>query len=497
MKPRFTICLLISIIYLFSSCTTGPDYVSPKVAAPHRFVSQDVFQKLTSRSALEQITEEEGTPVNWWKGFSDPILDELVKEALYRNYAIAVDEARLNDAEAQLRRIASRDEIRTNVSFETGVDQRNEFGDNSDSSTSGGISGAFSLGWPLDVFGRNKREVEAAVAELESASAALRGTILRVSTEVAVEYLRLRGNQRQLILLNGSVALQEKTLSIVKSRYDAGLAPELDLRRAEAAVENLRAEIPSLEESITNSCNAIATLTGYFPGEYNEILNQGKDIPSYNAPIQDVLPIEVLSMRPDVQQAEAELKSAIADIGVEMTEWYPAFQIGKQVSLSGVNRSSEPSIGIFIAGLSALIQQTVTDGGAREAALDSAKARAEEDLARYRQTLLDAIQEVESSLAALESALDRQVPLSKSVDASTRSAFQAEVLYRQGLASFLDVVDAQRVLATAQQRLASTRTAYAVEVANLFRVLGAPVDVEKERPNSASSLNELYGSSIP
>ncbi len=497
MKSYFNVCLLFSVLLLLSSCAIGPDYIAPKVTVPDQFALHDVFQKLNTRSALDQINQEQDSPTNWWKGFYDPILNDLVEEALYHNYTIAINEARLNDAEAQLRRVASRDEIQTHASVNTGVDQRNQFGNDDDSSTSGELSGAFSLAWPLDIFGQNKREVEAAIAELESASAALRGSILQVSADVTIEYLRLRGNQRQLTLLNGSVALQEKTLAIVKSRFDAGLAPELDLRRAEAAVENLRADVPALKESLINSRNKIAILTGRFPGEYTNKLEEEQDIPSYRNTIEDLLPIEVLSIRPEVQQAEADFKSAIAQIGVAMTEWYPTFQIGKQLSLSGVSSSGEPTIGIFAAGLNTLIQQVITDGGARKASLDSAKAQADEALARYYRSLLNASQDVELSLAALQSALDRQIPLSKSVEASTRSAFQAEVLYRQGLASFLDVVDAQRVLANAQQKLASTRTAYAVEIANLFRVLGAPVSIPKDRPNSESALKKLYHSEIP
>ncbi|MGC9329683.1 MAG: TolC family protein, partial [Candidatus Hinthialibacter sp.] len=197
------------------------------------------------------------------------------------------------------------------------------------------------------------------------------------------------------------------------------------------------------------------------------------------------------------QQAEAELKSAIAQIGVAMTEWLPAFQIGNQISLGSVSSSGEPTVGVFIAGLNALIQQVVTDGGERRASVDGAKARAEKALAHYHQSLLDAVHDVETSLAALQSAYSAQIPLSKSVEASTRSAFQAEVLYRQGLASFLDVVDAQRVLANALQRLASTRTAYAVEAANLFRVLGTPVNVSQEHLPKSDPLQELLQISKP
>ncbi len=248
-----------------------------------------------------------------------------------------------------------------------------------------------------------------------------------------------------------------------------------DLRRAEAAVASLQADIPPLEESLLHARNAIATIAGQFPGAFTGLLKHEQPIPAYAGSIQQAAPLDVIFMRPDVQQAETELVRAVMQIGVAEAEWRPAFQIGQQLSLSGVGTSGEPTVGLFVAGLNALIQHVVTDGGAREASVDIAKARADQALARYHQTLLLAVEDVEISLAALQASIDRQVPLEKAVEASARSAFQAEVLYRQGLASFLDVVDAQRVLANAQQRLARTKTNYAVEIANLFRVIGAEI----------------------
>lgn len=125
-----------------------------------------------------------------------------------------------------------------------------------------------------------------------------------------------------------------------------------------------------------------------------------------------------------------------------------------------------------------MIQQVLTDGGAREAQVEIAKAQAEEILAQYRQFLLNAVEDVEITLAALQSSQSRQESLEKAVQASDRSFFQAESLYRQGLTSFLDVVDAQRVLAAAQQQLASAKTNYAVQIANLFRVLGTRINAK-------------------
>ncbi len=181
-------------------------------------------------------------------------------------------------------------------------------------------------------------------------------------------------------------------------------------------------------------------------------------------------------MRPDVHQAEARLKQTVAQIGVAYTEWYPLTRLMQQISIGGSGVSSEPAVGILIGSIRGLIEQVVTDGGARQANLGIAKAQAEEALANYRQTLLDAIEEVESTLAALESLQNRQSSLAKEVQASDRSFYQAESLYRQGLTSFLDVVDAQRELAQAQQQLAATNTNYVSQIARLFRVLGTEIN---------------------
>jgi len=155
-------------------------------------------------------------------------------------------------------------------------------------------------------------------------------------------------------------------------------------------------------------------------------------------------------------------------------------------------------INTLFGSISTLIQQFVADGGARRANLDITKSRAEEALASYRQILLDAAEEVEITLSALRSSLNRQKSLKKAVRASERSFYQAEALYKQGLTSFIDVVDAQRVLASVQQQLASARTDYATQVANLFLVLGTEIKLSEKRVNTRkdSELPEGEGDRI-
>lgn len=448
-------------------CAVGPDYIAPEVDTPQAFVSQDVLDALAT-------TSTESAPTNWWQGFTDPLLDEFVAESLVDNYNIRAATARVEAAEAGVRLVDSQNALSSTATIDARAEEQRGINGSNINDSESDIAGLVGLALPLDVFGRYQRRDEAAKAELEAARAELRGVVLAVSTQVAAEYLRMRGNQRQLTLLEESVELQQKTLDIVSSRFESGLSPELDLKRAEAAVASLQADIPPLRESLIRSRNNLATLAGKFPGAYEQLLATRKEIPDFTGQVPAVIPGDVLRMRPDVNQAEADLKQAIATIGVAKAEWLPAFSLAGQLRIGSAGGGGA-SLDLLTATLQALIQQVMTDGGARRANVTIAQAQAEEALANYRQTMVEAIEEVEAALAALASSQARQEALERAVAASERSFFQAESLYRQGLTSFLDVVDVQRNLASTQQQLASARTNYATQIANLFQALGADI----------------------
>jgi len=466
--------ILFSALLMAASCTIGPDYTAPDINPPPAFVSQDVLDTLN-----ESKNGQTDIATLWWEGFNDPLLNEIVLDALENNRQIAAATARLKEAQAQIALSGAEARPTLDAGIDGGVSQQRTLSPTRADSTGTDYGASLGLGIPLDIFGRTRRDVEAARANLEAAKAELNGEVLRVSADVTAQYLGLRGNQRQLELLRESVALQEQTYDIVNSRYEAGLSPELDLRRAETSVENLRADIPPLEETLLNARNNIATLSGQFPGAYEQDLTQNQPIPEYLRRIPQVVPLDVLRARPDVNQAEARLKEAIANIGVAEADYYPSFNLAGSIGISASGVSSLPVSEVLIASLSTLIQQVILDGGARDANLGAAKARAEEALALYEQSLLEASEDVEITLAALESSQKRQVSLERAVSSSQRSFSQAETLYQQGLISFLDVVDAQRSLASAEQALARERTNFATSIAELFQVLGSPIDLSE------------------
>lgn len=461
----------ITAVLALVGCAVGPDYRAPEPSLPEAFQAEAVLD------LLNDAAEGEAREAQWWRGFGDAMLDALVDEALAGSFSVAAAAARVEAARADLRQAGARDALTVDAGADASAAAREELGAGGRDSSGTSAAGVLALGWLPDLFGRTRRRVESAEAALAAAEAQLLDTVLARSTEVAGVYLAYRGTQRQLELLRESVALQEKTLTIVRSRYRAGLSPELDLRRAETSVERLRADIPPLAQSLVNARQQLAVLSGRFPGALADRLAASGPLPTYAHRIDTPLPAGVLLRRPDVRAAEARLRGAVAQIGVAEAEFYPLFRLFAQVNVSTGGVSALPSMDVLLGSLGALADQFVADGGARRAAADAARAAAVAALADYRQALLDAAAQIERTLTGLQASLARQDSLAKAVRASERSFQQADRLYQLGLSSFLDVVDAQRVLASAEQALASERTGYATGVAELFRVLGAPVAV--------------------
>ncbi|QPJ62784.1 MAG: efflux transporter outer membrane subunit [Candidatus Nitronauta litoralis] len=476
---RICVSVFLMLILSCSACVVGPDYQKPEMEAPELFVSQKVLAQ------LNEGKNDTAIAADWWNGFADNTLNELVRKGLENNYSVAAAQARVKEAHARIVLADAGDNLKVNAGLDNVIDEELSL-DNGTNTPTGSVLSTLALSLPLDVAGRFERSVQAARAGFHAAQADLRASVLGISSEITREYLRLRGNQRQLDLLKESVDLQAKTLSIVRSRYEAGLSPELDMRRAQTSVENLRAGVPSLEQSLLNSRNRLASLTGQYPGAYEDLLEKHQDIPVYQGKIPEFVPVEVLSMRPDIRGSEEKLKAAVARIGVAEADYYPTFELIGGIGIGAAGVVGAPTMDILIASLGTLINQIITGGGTRQANLDIAKAQAEEALANYKQLLRGASEEVENSLAAIQASLSRQSSLRKAVDASGISFYQAETLYKQGLISFIDVVDAQRVLANGEQQLAAERTNYATQIATLFRVLGT--HIKSPAPETESKL---------
>ena len=464
--------VVLPFVFLSACAVTTPKLPSTETKPPEQFVAQDILQNLSS------VKDAGVAGVRWWEGFNDPVLNELVSTSIQNNFQIAAAAARVKEARALLELSEAGDSLLVELDAEVSG-QKSDRDNNTSSSTGSNNarderSALLGLGFtlPIDLAGRVENEVRAAAANLMAEQAGLRAQIIETSTAVAQEYLSLRGNQKQLAMLRESVELQEKTLAIVQARFESGLSPELDVRRAETSVENLRASIAPLQQALQDSRHRLATLSGQFPGAYEQLLKPEGDLPEYGLGIPVSVPFQVIQARPDVQLMQARFAQAAADVGVAEADFYPSIELMANIQIGSTAINSNPATSILIGSLAALLNQVVYDGGARDARLNAAVARAEGALAEYEQVLRVVTQEVENSLTAIESSSSRQTALGKAVVSSKRSFEQADALYQLGLVSFLDVVDAQRVYANAEQALATEQTNYATLIAGLFRALG-------------------------
>ena len=460
--------------------TAGPDYEPPALEMPEAYTAPSGLPAGAAETAL------------WWRGYGDSGLDDLVALALAGNLDIAAAEARLSEARALVGvadaiggptlDIGSSIEAENVVRRERRSDRSGSSGIGT-SSTSGssddetGLEGAAEAGllfsWVPDLFGGQKRGIEAAEAELR-ARTFLRDDLARITAvEVVRRYLEIRRDEARLDLIDASLGLQRHTLDLVEQRYQAGLASRLDVSRAEAQVAATQALRGPLRQDLARARAALAVLSGRVPGA--PMLAPGDGMPQYRGGPPLGLPRDLLRARPDVRAAEAFLAQATAEIGVAEAELYPMLSIPGDLTWAISGLGSGEVIESLIATLALGLDIPLFDAGGRRAEVAAAEARSQEALLLYRGTLLNALADVEVALANLVAAQERRDDLQAAADASDRAVAQAEQLYNQGLTGFLDVLDAQRTLLDNHQDLAEAEAAVSLGIADLYSAVGAPV----------------------
>ena len=453
--------------------TAGPDYQAPEIETPAAYSQPAAVPAGTAETA------------QWWRGYGDPGLDTLVAQALADNLDIAAAEARLREARALVGEADAVGgptlDIGSSIEGERVFDRERRSdrasntrnGNDTGSSLEGAAEAGLLFSWVPDLFGGQQRGIEAAEAELR-ARGLLRDDLARTTVaDVVRRYLEMRRDERQLELIEDSLGLQRQTLDLVSRRYQAGLASQLDVSRAEAQVSATQALRGPLRQNLATARSALAVLTGRQPG--TQEIAAAANIPRYQGGPPLGLPRDLLRARPDVQASEAVLARATAEIGVAEAELYPMLSIPGNLTWAISGLGSGEVIESLIATLALGLDIPLFDAGGRRAQVAAAEARSQEALLLYRAILLDALGEVEVALANLVAARDRRDDLQAAADASARAATQAEQLYTQGLTGFLDVLDAQRTFLDNRQDLAEAEAAVSLGIADLYSAVGAQV----------------------
>ena len=433
---------------MLSACVAGPDYAAPQNPAPERY----------SRAPEAEPAAPDGDGP-WWAGFGADGLNALIETALSDNLDVRQGAERLAAAEA-LAGAARSDFLPT---LDGGADAavRTDGGDTA--------SAGLTISQVIDVNGRLQRARERARAEVLAAQYRLEDIRRLTAASAASLYVEARRARARLSLLDASLELQQRTLDIVESRAEAGLSADLDVRRAAADLARTRAQRGALELQRARARNALSVLLARAPGQGLEALDPAGETASdalglsYERSIPVGAPADMIRRRPDLRAAEARLMAATADIGVEQADLYPALRLPGAVT---ADLSDGPGEGLA-ASLSAVLDVPLFDFGRRQGEVTAAEARAAEAALAYELAVLTALEDVETGLVAIESVQARLADLEIAVRESERAFDQLNALYREGLASFIDVLDAQRTLIASRESLVDSQADLAAAVIDL------------------------------
>ena len=473
-------------------CTVGPDYETPEL-------EQEVPDAW--RSAAAEDIEGPGSPLEtWWTTLNDPKLVELVREARWNNLSIQTAAARVREARAQLG-IAT-GQYYPDVVLD-GSYSRTQPSENNVQVPLPGLGEEFDtydLGvgfqWEIDVFGRLRRGAESARAGLEASIEDYRDVMVILMADVAANYVEVRTLQDRIRYGRANVEAQSESLQLTKDRFDAGLSPLTDVTQAEYNLANSQAAIPRLEARLAAAINRLAVLLGKPPGAVDDLLTGESSIPDPDESLGTGLPADLLRRRPDIRAAERRLASQTAQIGVAKADLYPSFSLNGFLALQSLDSSnffeSESTTWSLVPGL----RWNIFAGGKIRNNIRVQEARTEQLLFTYEQTVLFALDEVESTMVAYEREKVRRQHLYEAVDASQRTVELVKTQYMSGLTDFLNLLDAQRTLASQQDSWAESEGQVVQNLIALNRALGGgwgPLDPDATPKETAE---EIY-SQIP
>jgi len=477
---------LVAFLVLCSAgCMVGPDYHRPDVVSPPSWGELKPAAPPDGRS--DAVAD--GIPKAWWTTFDDELLTSLVARTVQSNLTLAQAEARVREARA-LRRIdaaALWPQIDAAGSYTRGHTSESGLGAAGAGRTFNLFQAGFDANWEVDVFGGNRRAVEAADASVQAAEDDRNAVLISLMAEVGVDYVTYRSLQQRIVLANQNLAAQQGTLDLTRRLFDAGLAPELDVQRAAAQVATTAATIPLLEQQAAQTTHALGVLIGQPPMTLQEELAAAGPIPKPPPQVAVGLPSELLLRRPDVARSERQLAAQTAEIGVATRDLFPRFFISGTASLQSVRSSDFFDWQSRVLSLGPSVSWPIFQGGRIKANIALQTATQQELLAAYEAVVLLAFQDVEDALVAFSHEQATRAQLETAVRANARAADLARRSYGQGLTDFLTVLIAEQSLFTSQDTLAQSERDVALQLVALYKAVGGGWDTAATARDGSAS----------
>jgi len=456
---RFAKPSLLTLTLLLSACAVGPDYERPTVTTPTIYKEADGW-KVSEPKAVDADPE-------WWSIFNDPLLDQFEKEVASSNQSVAQAEAAWRGA------VAAADQAQSalfpTVSANAGFARQKESVGSLGGSVSNTYTAGGSLSWEVDVWGKLRRTLEAAQATADADHDALAAAKLTEQAALASDYFALRGADELKRLLDATVVAYERSLKITQNQYKSGTAAKSDVDQALTQLESTRSQAIATVTTRSQLEHAIAVLLGKAPADFAIAIEPGlADTPA--TPV--AVPSALLERRPDIAEAERQMASANANIGVAIAAYYPDLTFDASFTRTAETFSKLLRAGNNVWSFGPSLSETVLDWGARDAQVAQARASYDGTVAAYRLTVLTAFQQVEDDMINLTQLAKQEEVEGRAV----ASAVEAERLitnqYRAGTVAYTSVVTAQAAALSAKQSALTIRQSRLTATVSLLQAMG-------------------------
>jgi multidrug efflux system outer membrane protein len=446
-KPQSFLAVL--ALLALTGCAVGPKYQKASVPTPPTWSAEAPWRAAEPKDGIPKGS--------WWSLYQDPVLDQLENQVMTSNQSIALAVSRVEQAR-DLARVQAAGFFPTLDAGASAQRQRLSgnrpvTGTNTSTRpiTQNSFQVPFQLNYEVDVFGRVRRNLEAANAQYHGSAADLENVRLIATSDLAADYFNLRDIDAEIADVEESISYDEKGLTLVQNRHAGGVASGLDVAQQETVLDAARAQLHLLKQQRATFEHAIATLTGEAAPTFHVAPAP------FNAQIPAIplgIPADVLERRPDVAEAERQMAAQNALIGVAQSAYYPSISIfgGGGFNSADVSKLITAPSAFWSFGVAAA--ETVFNGGRIHAQVDFSKAGYQGSVASYRNTVLTAFQQVEDGFSGLTSLADAATSQEKAVDDARRYLNIANDRYVGGLVTYLDVITAQQTLLT-NQRLAT------------------------------------------
>jgi multidrug efflux system outer membrane protein len=461
---RAILCLF--VLMTFVSCSVGPDFKLPDLLMPSKW----------KNSGTANVSDLP-VPSEWWKLFGSSELNRLIDQALAENQELRGALARVETARALIGvqqadwfpQLGMRDTLNYEhlsltsfgANLPTGIPlpnlERRRF------------QNLFEFGWELDLWGRVRRGVEGAKAGEAAAVETLAAQRLSLAAEVARLYFLACSIEKQTLVVKETLGWREKALKLQESRFKGGLANEMDVSRARTELELAHNDLAALERQRGNVENALAVICGQLPSTFRLARSSALPAPPR---VPGGLPSTVLQRRPDIRVAEQKMREANAQIGVSKASFYPAFKIGGTGGLESIGAANFYDMRSKTLTIGPSMTLPIFQGGKLRSNLKASKARYDETLAAYRQSILTALKEVEVSMLDARGYSRQSVALKDAIAAAQETARLAQLRYEKGLASYFEVVDASRTVLSAQLLAAQVDGQRLIAAVAMLKALG-------------------------